>query len=492
MQGDRHSEAQTARFYPTRFYMAVNIVFAVLFCAVPAVCVFANPGAGFSFQWYWLLVAAASGGLSFFLLSAVFCAVRRVSLPAECVAAALVLGAFFALCLAVGLASGADPAAAGEFGAVFRAAAVFANTGAAPDLGVLRQSGSAGFYYLLAGLFSWLHAFGIADFAPAAVLLNAACLTGMAVLLYFFARHVFGVNLAFFSLALAFLSLVFFAFTPLVCAESVCLPLVTGAALLWVKTRDVWRAEQVKAALWRFCVLSALLAAGALLKPLVALVWVAVALDFLFLLRGKHRFLTVLCGFGAFAIVLAVGCGVAFAAAGVLPFYFGEPFPATAGLLSGAVAALADAPGASFGDGLFGAGRALGAATEGNSVFQAFFADGGQVHFVAAYLAVGAWLGIMVWAVAGAVKSALRQNYSLGFLRVVLCCTVVFVLLFGGSTRYVIVFLPFLILCALEAACVKPRLRPELPAHMRTVDFDDAEHAANAGSTEQSEGEFDR
>lgn len=482
-------------------YRVFNIVFVVLFAVIVLLAIFNNPGTLYPSNFLMLLAAAAAGTLVIFLLSRLFSAIPRPGAAVERVVVILLLVVLFVGMVYIGRALLPGMDASSDYGKVFLAARDFVNGKPGADEYFQLYPRNAGLYVLWCGFFRVLSQFGMTSFAFPAMILNAAAITASVLLLFLCVRRMFGPNKSLFVLVGAFFTLPFVAGAALPCAETLILPIPIAAVMLWLRARSLWRKGEIKGAVIRTCVASALLGVGALFKMAVLVVWVALALDLLILLCGKGRLRLLLVSFLSMAVVF-VALSAAFWLSPLLPtFSMSGRVPEAGYVMSGMadpgqgaadLEQLEDEDGAArrtayaaeemgdrvremgaggfvvhlldklaflFGDGTYSLGGEYEKAE--SSVFRAIFASGGAWFHITAYAAFAILAGTMVWMVVGALKSIFRGNDAFTFLRVAIFGLMLFLLLWDGGPRSLISLLPLVILCALEAAPVPQARRPQ-------------------------------
>ncbi|MDL2327790.1 hypothetical protein LJC64_03955, partial [Ruminococcaceae bacterium OttesenSCG-928-A11] len=305
----KHTREQVrAQISAPVLYRVFNIAFAVVFFAVVVLAVFMNPNVAYYYLWYGLLGALAAGAVVAFGASRLFMLIKKT--PKKGTEIAVVAG----LMVLLGLVQAyfiwgllPQPAALDDFGAVYTSAADYALGGGLPGDYFLVNPTHTGTYTLLAGFFSLLAQFGVTDFALPSAILNALAIDGAVLMLYFCGRRLWSSRRAIFLLAVAAGSVPLLLYTPVAYSYTLALPFVTGILLLWLKARAAWRGGSLRGAVVRFCVLSALAGAGALLKATVLVIWLAVVLDLLLLLSGKGRLRLLLAGLGCTALIFVGG-----------------------------------------------------------------------------------------------------------------------------------------------------------------------------------------
>lgn len=475
-------------------YKLVNILFAILFFAAAVLSVLYGSGGTSGTPWYTLLFAALGGVAATGALYRLYTLIRGISPGAERLLVALLLLLLVALqVLAAWQLAGALPQQT-QAGGVYLHALEYVQNGTLPGDYFTVYPTKAGAYVLLCGVLSLGKMLGIGQ-GILPMVLNAVAIDAAVVLLYFCARRLFGVQKAIFALFLSAIAAPFLLYVPLVCAETLALPFPVAIVLLWLRVRAAWRTEKNTKALKTFLLLSLVAALGALLKPIVLVLWLATALDILLLLRGKGKMPILLLGL----LVLAVPLGAGFFFMFSLPMLAGTvpwSFPQTAFIMMGlsgnggyneadAALVLAKTGGNArsqfvqeeilrraagmnpiqfikhycaklantYGDGMYMAQAHLqSAAGSGSGGLWAWVLPGGRFYMPASVVAFALQMAVLVYAAWGAVVSMLRKNNALGFVRLGLLGMFLFLLVFSSTPTDVLCFLPLGMLCALEAA----------------------------------------
>ncbi|MGD9559588.1 MAG: hypothetical protein AB7V55_03160 [Oscillospiraceae bacterium] len=479
-------------------YRVLNVVFTLLFFAVAVLAVAMNGNTGAGFSRLWLLVAAVAGVLGVFLLARLVLWLPAPGRTGEVVVVLVLFALLIAAQVVVGWAL--RPAAGNtmDFGLVHQYAVDFAQSGTYPDAYLAAFPQHTGLYFILSLYYSAMDLFGVADFTVPAFALNLVAINAAALLLYFCARRLFGVRHAILSLIGCIVTAPFVLYGAICCAESLAMVVPVALVLLWLKARSTWRAGHVGKAVGRFCVLSLVAGFGAVLLPAVLLVWLAAAIDLLVLLCGKGRVRMLLAGLAVLlAVVFASLFGIAYS--GVVPRYDYDQdgVPATTWVLmglsgngsfdeaifeqvqaadgagprvayvsraisarvqslgfGGMLAHLGGKLGAVFGDGTAGASGLLAQDAAAPGGLHAVFTAGGQWYPALAYIAFAVQAALLVWLVVAALKALVRRNNALSFVRVALLLLGVLLLVWEAQPRYLVTWLPLLLLGAIEAAPV--------------------------------------
>ncbi len=479
-----------ARLNTPGVYHIFNLVFAALVAGILAIILFFNvyTFGGIRFSWYTKLGVAVSVSLFSLLLFWMLTHLKKPKIAAEITVVALFMVGLVCLQGFVGWQAWPSGEATG-YGQVYQLASNWVLGQAQPGEYFLHHMYEIAPYTLLCGVFSLLHLFDISDFWLPSMVLNGMAISGAALLLYFTTRRLFGVLTAMFVLLAACLTSPFWLYAPLAGTNTLLLPIPVAAVLLWLGARSCWREGKYKGAILRFCILSGLLGLGALFRLPILVLWLAVVADLLFLLCGKGKGLMLLAGTGALAAVL-VGGMFALLNSPLVPAanYIQDGMPFSRGLLMGLsqtggynqadedllltvqgraargdlaiqeaqnrlesrgvlgeIQHLGDKLSHTFGDGSYGAAAYLqGNAANGGALG---FLTGGVMSLL--YFAVEA--ATLFWMLMAAVRSFMRRNEALTFVRLAVFGLVIFLLLWETQPGYLVCFLPLFLLCAAEA-----------------------------------------
>lgn len=474
-----------------KLYRVFNFCFAALLLVTLGLAVFLNPGSLYAFSTGKLVLCALAG------LALVFCAWQGVArLPARWAVfeKRALLALFFvyaAAQLLVGWRLSVYPDASWDFGMVYTYAGDYVLHGALPDDYFLLFSNNKSLYALWCGLFSVLHFFGLRDFMWPSMVLNLVAIDISLVLLYLCARRLGGKKRALFALLFAFATAPFLLYVPIYYTDTLTLPFPIAVVYLWLGARARYKNGDVRGALARFCSLSALAAVGGILKISVLIIWVAVALDLIFLLGGRMRW--ALLGAGA-AIVAALMALYNFAVARlpIFPAYdaaYGLPFThwimmglhgyglyydpdyqltltapdlaaryalttaeirrrlAEMGPL-GFLRHLAQKQAFTFGDGTYWIPIKLSRTPVYQSFLHRFVIWTEPYYKYFAYGGFAVEMGMLGAGASGALGDGLRKKKALTFVRLGLLGLILFLLLWETRSRYLVNYLPLFLLCA--------------------------------------------
>lgn len=504
MRNSHGNDLLRAQVNSSMLYRVFNIAFIVLFAIIILLAIFGNPGVLYSYSTVMLVIAAAAGAFVIFLVSRLFSAIPMPKAIVERIIVIILLVLLLGAQIYIGrsLLFEFDPAS--DTGRVFLAARDYVLGNPSPGEVFQLWPRGAGLYSFWCGFFSILHLFGVTQFYFPAMVLNAVAITAAVFLLFLCVRRMFGSGKSLFVLVASFFTMPLVAGAALPCAETLVLPILIAAVMIWLRARSFWRGGEVKKAVIRTCIASAILGAGALLKMTVLVVWVALAIDLLVLLCGKGRLRLLLASFLSMAVVY-MAVSFALWMSPLLPaFRFSERMPETAFVMAsmaeeGAVAAdyerletfddagqraaiaeveisgrlgemgaggfvvhLMDRLAYLFGDGSYSLAGAYNQSDM--STLWTFFAANGAQYYLVAYITFAFAAGLLIWMLVGALKSIYRGNDAFTFLRVAIFGLTLFMLFWDAGPRWLVSLLPLMILGALEAAPVpqvaRTRARP--------------------------------
>lgn len=472
-------------------YRLSNSAFLLLMALAVCAAIFWNTEPLYAFQKLWLILAMALGALFFWV---VYKGIQR--LPSrwgrlEKQALVLFFAAFVGMQLFIGWQLRVHPTEGWDFGLVYLYAKDFVLHGTLPDEYFLLFGNNRGIYALWCGYFSLLRLFGVQSFVWPSILLNIVAIDASLLMLYLCARRMAGRRRALFALAIGACTAPFLLYVPVFYTDTLTLPFPIAAVWLWMVAREKYNSGAFRAALWRVCALSAIVAVGAMLKISVVIVWVALALDALILLKGRRRFWLPLAGagvlaacFAAYTLLLrALPILPVYNPAGGIPFthwimmglhgngqYYDPDYQLTlsapdlaarytltlreiGGRLRemgpvGFVRHLLQKLGFTFGDGTYRVADKLDRAAVRPSFLHPFVIFTGARFKLFFYASGGLQGGMLAWCGYGALRSAAKREDSLSFVRVALLGLVLFLLLWETRSRYLVNFLPLFLLCA--------------------------------------------
>lgn len=474
-------------------YKVINYAFAVVFFAGVLLAVVWSPAGRLNPNWMWTLLAAWLGIAVSLVISRLF---YQIKAPSE-VVLTLAAGAVFVLILVAQVYIGSvllpQMYSASAFGPVFAAAENYVLNGVRSSNYFLLNPGDAGLYTIVRLYMAFLHLFGVSSFGLPMMILNMVAINGAILLLFFCVYKVFGSGKALFALVICLFTSPFILYVPFCTAEVLALPIPIGMALLWIRARHHWREGNFKQALIRFCILSALAGFGGLLRVTVLLVWAAIALDLLLLLRGKGRLMVLAAG-AVCAAVLFFGLGFLMRHNRAMPVALPEDgMPTSVNIMMGlkgngafnqrefnAVAAiegktqraayideqisatlaeygaggmmkhLASKLSYTFGQVTYGASSEIAAHALEDNLVARLFASTGQSYAGFSYVAFAILAAVVFWLATSAVRAVRRKNNSLTFVRLGMLCVLVFQMIFDVRGRYMVCFVPLMIMGAIE------------------------------------------
>ncbi len=240
------------------------------------------------------------------------------------------LGIYFAAQLVFGLLMQVGMEHTWDYAVVCRAARDFVLDGTQPGDYFALFSNNGPLFWLYVGFFSLQHLFGITNFMPGLVILNAAAVNLSLGLYYLCARRLLGAKWALPALLAAMVHPALLLYTPIAYTDTLTLPFVTGALLFWLRARAAQ--SEGRSALRPAAAAFARVAAGAALKFSVAILAVAFLIDLLLLWRGRVRFAAAALCLGCF-VLLWSGIGAASRAA--MPDFEEEGVPFTHWIMMG-------------------------------------------------------------------------------------------------------------------------------------------------------------
>lgn len=299
----------------------------VLFC----LCLFAHNNPLLSLGRLQLAIVAL---LCAGLLAALFwCWERWVPVPRHPRRAAAVLFAVYSVLLvAFGLLMQVNTVANWDYPTVFNEACAFITDRAAPGSYFAICMNNAPLYWAYVGWLMLPHALGVQDLMSALVVLNCVCIVLSLFFLFRIAVRLWDEKRALFILCAAFLYPGLFLYAPIAYTDTLTLPFVTGAVLLWLRARDAGTAGEHPRALRLAVAALFLTALGSALKVSVAVLAVAFAIDLIFAWKGRIRWRALAASAACFLIVLFGGIELSHIG---FPEYEREPFPLSHWIMMG-------------------------------------------------------------------------------------------------------------------------------------------------------------
>ena len=234
--------------------------------------------------------------------------------------AALVAGmlaAYFAVQLGFSFLMQVSASPTWDFGIVFSAAKEYVLNGTMPGEYFTQFHNNAPMYLLLVAFFKLLHAFGAENFMPFALVLNNLLINASLLALYWALRQLYGAKNALFGLAGAFLFLCFLMYGPILYTDTATMPFPILALALWLRVR---RLPWGKGAALRCAAVGLLAAVGAWLKLTVAIMLIAVLIDAALGMARGAGWKRAGCALAAFAVLYG-GLSAAALHAAWLPKY---------------------------------------------------------------------------------------------------------------------------------------------------------------------------
>ena len=258
---------------------------------------------------------------------------RVIPVPRHPRRAALVLLAVYGMLLvAFGLLMQVKFGPSWDFPVVASEAAAFVLEGTPPGTYFVLGISNAPLYWVHVGCFRLLYALGVRDLMPGLVLLNCACILISLYLFYRAAALIWDEKRALFVLCCAFLYPGLFLYAPIAYTDTLSLPFVSGAVLLWLRARCMLIEGDAPRAL-RFAVAACFVTAlGAVLKVSVAVLAVAFVIDLVLLWKGRIRWYALAASAVCFLVVLFGGIRLSHTG---FPEYDQEPFPLTHWIMMG-------------------------------------------------------------------------------------------------------------------------------------------------------------
>lgn len=410
---------------------------------------------------------------------------RRVTRAPRFAAPAL-LAAYFAAALCFGFAMRVQLITNWDYGVVLDAAIRRVTAGTLPGEYFALFPNNAPLYLLLTAWLRGANALGVTDLVGATIVLSAAAVTASQGFLYLAARRMWGAKWALFALLAGMCTYGMLAYAPIAYTDTLSMPFPVAGAWLWLCARGALNEGRGRRGLALAAACGAVLAAGAFLKVTCAVALVAVCIDALLLLRGRAK-LSAAAAAAAFAALYLL-FGAAQAASPDLPALdkadsvpyehwvmmglsgvggyddddyqltlSADTYEARRQLARGEIARRASELGVSgmarhladklsyiFGDGTFYSGMKLRQAPEHLNLLHRLCLFEFRGFPLLAYPVTGLHLaGVLFAGVA-----ALRRRKEALFLMLASLGLGMFLLLWEARSRYLVNFLPILILCA--------------------------------------------
>ena len=475
----------------SRLYRVFFFVFAAACAVVLGVCILDARTEAFTYK-----------DVTYFSFSPILLTVSILAMGAAACAAALRYGArernaprftvpallalYFTAALFFGFAMRVQLITNWDYGVVLDAAVRYVTSGEMPGEYFARFPNNAPLYVLLTVWLGAAHALGVTDLVGATIVLSALAVTASQGFLYLTARRLWGARWALFALLGGMLTYGMLAYVPIAYTDTLSMPFPVCGAWLWLCARDALAQRRWKRGAAFAAACGAVLAPGAQIKVTCAVLLAAVCIDALLLLRGRAK---AACGTAVLAFTVCyLLAGAAVDASPALPEtdaddavpymhwvmmglsgvggYNNDDYELT---LSGGTAEgmravdeaeiarrletmgaagflrhLADKLSYIFGDGTFYSGMKLRQAPERLNLLHRLCLFEFRGFALLEYPVTGLHLA----GVALAGFAALRRRREAGFLMTAAFGLGLFLLVWEARSRYLVNFLPILILCA--------------------------------------------
>ena len=478
-------------------YTAFCGVFFALFAFVTLDCLVNNRSGSFTYRVGVLAVLAVLTGAALLALWWLW----RTKVPVLCgksqrIAVGVLLLCFLGVQLVFGMVLRVGPSTYWDFGIILDAATQNALYGTLPGEYFGLWGNNSPTYLLLAWVMRIPAAVWGTPLACYTFTIVLNCLvTNFALLLcYATAKHLFGAHSALFCLLCSFLLLPFTAYMPIVYTDTLTLVFPIGAVLLWLKARRCLQNTATwKSAVWRMALAGVLCALGAKLKFTVIIALLAIAVDAVLQLPLKKAVQAL--APAALACVLCMGL-VSFYVenTALLPpyekdaavpythwimmglhgdgMYYDADYRLTLSVDTyaervalnkqviaqrvkefgpgGLLAHSADKLSFIFGDGTYFAAYKLYLSPLYNTQLHRFLIwDYGEFG-ITSYATMALQLCLLAGMAAGAFKALRCKNHAATVLRIAVFGLALFLLLWEARSRYLINFLPLMLLCGVS------------------------------------------
>lgn len=467
----------------SRLYMAFNYAFAVLFAGLVLLSLLRHNNPFLAMGAPQLLLCGAGAAAALYFAWRWW--QRRGRVPRhEARTVRLLLAGYWLLLVGFGCLMQVEPGGNWDFTVVTAAARDLVLNGTPPGEYFVNCANNAPLLWLYVGLFRLLHLFGIREFMPWLVAVNAGCITLSLWCLWRIARRLWGGKWALFVLVPAMLCPGLWLYTPIAYTDTLSMPFACAALLLWLTARGAPAGRGRTLRLWGAFALAAL---GGILRMTGGILLIAFLLD-LFLADGWQRcrrqgVAAAVCG----ALLLVGGSKAAQAA---LPDYDQPPLPLTHWVMMGLqgdggyndddfqltiqydtyaerqafvraeIARRLQAMGPAglaehcarkmsyiISDGTCYAPSKLDRSVHTPNLLHQFIVPNAPYAGFLYYLADGAQLCLLALCAAGAWRAARRAD-ALTAARVAVFGLLLFLLVWEARSRYLVQFLPLLLLCA--------------------------------------------
>lgn len=477
-------------------YKIINGFCALLFAGAFLLIALNNQNTFYNYGFITLILCAVCGAALTYVLLHLLSMLPQMPRLAEIIVVIALFAIAFGAQLFWGWQLRMQPDATTAFGRVYLYAQEYVQNGVQPGSYFAYNPGQTGIYLFFTALFSVFRALGIQNYLFPLIVANTVAVNAAFVMLYLTARSSFGNTKALGILAACFFSVPFLCNILVPFGHTFTLPVVVGATLLWVKARKAWRAGSATGAFVRFVFASLLCAVGALLHGLTLLLWAAIVLDLLFLLRGKGKLKMLLAGAGVVLLVFgggSLGLGSTSAAprypAGTKPptsywvmsglGHSAESYAADEQMIAayennigprndairselnarvsnmgftGVVGHLNNKLSYLLGDASYSAVEVLNAVPVRQNELQNATSPQGGLFGQFAYIGFVMQAALIFLLVFSSVKSIVKSNNYYTFIRLGVVLVVLFLLVWPAKPQALLTFVPVMMLCAAEAA----------------------------------------
>ncbi len=474
-------------------YKIFEFCFIALFLLIIVLIVFFNEVFYFDFEVYQLFL---SGFLGLALLFGAYSLIKKIpsfSVKHEIILISSLLLLYLAFQLFIGWNIRVSTEPKWDFGVVYTYAENYVIDGTLPDEYFNNFSGNSGnatIYLFFVALFSFLQLFGVADFLPYAIVVNAIFINLSLTLLYLTARRLVGFNGALFSLFLSFCTLAFIGYVPIIYSDTLSLPFAILGVFFYIKARESFQKGDNKAILYYLlCILS--IAVGYGIKQTVIILFVAIIIDVLIQKFSIKQLVTAVISIVLIVALTEMSKAVVFSN-NALPEYDEDArLPLTHWVMMGLYELggyndddvqytlsfdtyeekqeaniaeienrlnemgfagfwehIAKKLSFTYGDGTYTATVKLDRGPLEQNLLHGFIIWSSDNFRYFALCTFGILVGTLFWVAASAFSALKTDDYSTTFLRVAIFGLTIFLLIFETRTRYLVNYLPIFILCA--------------------------------------------
>lgn len=445
-----------------------------------------------SYYQYQVVPILACGGAALLVLVGAWRLWKRwaFSLPPKKEAALVagLLAAYFAVQLGFSFLMQVSASPTWDFGIVFSAAREYVLNGTMPGEYFTQFHNNAPMYLFLVAFFKLLHLFGVENFMPFALVLNNLLINASLLALYWALRQLYGAKNALFGLMGSFLFLCFLMYGPILYTDTATMPFPILALAIWLRARQLpWG----KGAALRCAVVGLLAAVGAWLKLTVAIMLIAILIDMALGTPRGARWKRAGCALAAFAVLYGALSAVTLHTAWLpeykkedaIPYlhwvmmglyddggYNDDAYKLTlqgetyaerleidkkeiarkvremgpAGLAAHAVNKLIF----TFGEGMYHAPIKLDLGAVHQNPLQMYFIQGKQHLGRTAYATLAVQLALLAGLCVAAARAARSRAHGATVARVAVFGLMLFLLMWETRSRYLMNFLPVLLLAA--------------------------------------------